>query len=285
MQKWTRNYILSVQVKGNEWIDITMPFTMSFRVVRNTFATANTAKITILNLSEDTRRKIYKDRYKFDIYKGIELRAGYGEKKELLPLIFKGNIKQAYSKKEKVDYITEIEAYDGGFAFQNGRTIRSFAAGTSDKQVLKSLIEDLPGVDIGKIGTFTSSLPRGNAMQGVTADLIKNVSNGNFFIDNEKAYCMQEEECFRGNIGEINSGSGLLGSPQREETLLTFKMLFEPRLQVGQFVHLNSETEKLFNGDYKVIGLEHSGTISDAVGGKCESKVSLFYGVFPLRII
>lgn len=285
MQKWTRNYILSVQVEGNNWLDISLPFTMYFRVVRNTFATANTAKITILNLSEDTRRKVYKDRYKFDIYKGIELRAGYGDKKELLPLIFKGNIKQAYSKKNKVDYITEIEAYDGGFAFQNGRTVRSFAEGTSDKQILKTLIEDLPAVEVGKIGTFTGSLPRGNAMQGVTTDLIKNVAAGNFFIDNEKAYCLQEEECFRGNIGEINSGNGLLGSPQREETLLTFNMLFEPRLQVGQYVHLTSETEKLFNGSYKVIGLEHSGTISDAVSGKCETKVSLFYGTLPLRIV
>lgn len=285
MQKWTRNYILSIQVQGNKWLDITLPFTMTFRINRNTFATANTAKITILNLAEDTRRQIYKDRYRFDIYKGIELRAGYGERKETLPLIFKGNIKQAYSQKDKVDYVTEIECYDGGFAFQNGRTIRSFAAGTSDTQILKSLVEDLPAVNVGKIGTFTGSLPRGNAMQGVTTDLIKNVSGGNFFIDNEKAYCMQEEECFRGNVSEINSASGLLGSPQREETLLTFKMLFEPRLQVGQYVHLTSQTEKLFNGSYKVIGIEHSGTISDATSGKCETKVSLFYGTLPLRII
>ena len=285
MQKWNRNYILSIQVKGNEWLDISLPYTMSFRVTRNTFATANTAKITVLNLAEDTRRKIYKDRYKFNIYKGIELRAGYGDNKELLPLIFKGNIKQAYSHKDRVDYITEIEAYDGGFSFQNGRTVRSFAAGTSDKQILKSLIQDLPGITIGKIGTFTGSLPRGNAMQGVTVDLIKNVSAGNFFVDNEKAYCLQEEECFRGNIAQINSGSGLLGSPLREETLLTFKILFEPRLQIGQYVELQSETEKLFNGSYKVIGLDHSGMISDVSGGKCETKVSLFYGTLPLRIV
>lgn len=285
MQKWNRNYILSVQVEGNRWLDISLPFTMDFKISRNTFATANTGRFTIMNLSEGTRRQIYKDRYKFDLYKGIELRAGYGEKKELLPLIFKGNIKQAYSKKERVDYITEIEAYDGGFAFQNGRSSRSFSAGTSDKQILKSFIEDLPAIEYGKIGTFTGSLPRGNAMQGVTTDLIKSIADGNFFIDNEKAYCMQEEECFRGNITEINSASGLLGSPQREETLLTFKMLFEPRLQVGQYVHLTSETEKLFNGSYKVIGIEHSGTISDAVSGKCQTKVSLFYGTKSLRII
>lgn len=285
MQKWTRNYILSIQVQGKEWIDISLPFTMSFRIVRNTFATANTGKFTILNLSEDTRRKIYKDRYKFDIYKGIELRAGYGDRKEVLPLIFKGNIKQAYSQKSKVDYITEIEAYDGGFAYQNSRTIRSFAAGTPDTQILKSLIEDLPNIAIGKIGTFASTLPRGNSMQGFTVDLINNVSNGNFFIDNEKAYCLQEEECFKGNISEINSGAGLLGSPKREETLLTFKMLFEPRLQVGQQVHLTSETESLFNGTYKVIGIEHNGTISDAESGSCNTKVSLFYGTFPLRTI
>lgn len=285
MQKWQRNYILSIQTSGSSWIDITLPFTMNFRISRNTNASANTARISILNLSKDTRLKIYKDKYTFDIYKGIELRAGYGDSKETLPIIFKGNIKQAYSQRNGVDYQTDIECYDGGFAFLNGYTSKSFAAGTSDRQILYSLVKDLPAIDMGVIGNFEGSLPRGNAMEGATTDLIKSVSKSNFFIDNEKAYCLQDEECYRGNITEISSASGLMGSPLREETMLTFEMMFEPRLQIGQHIHLTSQTESLFNGNYKVIGVEHNGTISDATSGRCVTKVTLYYGTKALKIL
>lgn len=284
MIKWNRNYILSIQVAGG-WIDITMPYTMMFNVSRNTLAQANTGRFTIINLSEDTRRKIYKDKFKTDVYKGIELRAGYGDTKETLPLIFKGNIKQAYSQRNGVNYETSIEAYDAGFAYVNANTGRSFAQGTSDKQIIETLIKDLPHISVGKIGSFSDKLVKGNTMQGPTIELLKNVTKSNFFIDNEKAYCLQENECYRGAIQEITSDTGLLGSPLREEALLTFSIMFEPRLQVGQFVHLNSETEKLFNGDYKVIGVSHQGTISDAASGRCITKVALYYGAGGLKIL
>lgn len=284
MIKWTRNYILSIQAEGG-WIDITMPYTMTFSVSRNTLAQANTARITVLNLAEDTRRRIYKDKFKTDVYKGIELRAGYGESKETLPLIFKGNIKQAYSQRNSVNYETSIEAYDAGFAYVNSNTGRSFSQGTPDKQIIESLIKDLPHISVGKIGDFKDKLVKGNTMQGPTIELLKNITKSNFFIDNEKAYCLQENECYRGNIQTITSDTGLLGSPLREEALLTFSILFEPRLQVGQFIHLESETEKLFNGDYKVIGIEHQGTISDATSGRCTTKATLYYGAEGLKVL
>ena len=284
MLKWTRNYILSIQAEGG-WLDISMPYTLTFNIVRNTMAQANTGRFTILNLAEDTRRRIYKDKFTTNVYKGIELRAGYGESKETLPLIFKGNIKQAYSQRNGVNYETSIEAYDAGFAYVNSNTGRSFAKGTTDKQIIESLIKDLPNISVGKIGTFPNKIDKGNAMQGPTIELIKNIAKSNFFIDNEKAYCLQENECIHGNIEKITSATGLLGSPLREEALLTFSILFEPRLQVGQYIQLESQTEKLFNGEYKVIGIEHQGTISDAASGQCITKATLYYGAEGLKIL
>lgn len=284
MIKWTRNYILSIQTEGG-WIDITMPYTLSFNISRNTMAQANTGRFTILNLAEDTRRRIYKDKFKTNVYKGIELRAGYGDSKETLPLIFKGNIKQAYSQRNGVNYETNIEAYDAGFAYVNANTSRSFAQGTTDKQIIETLIKDLPHISVGKIGSFTDKLPKGNTMQGPTIELLKNITKSNFFIDNEKAYCLKENECFNGNVHLITSDTGLLGSPLREETFLTFSIIFEPRLQIGQYVKLESQTEKLFNGEYKVLGVEHQGTISDAQSGRCQTKVSLYYGAGGLKIL
>ena len=54
-------------------------------------------------------------------------------------------------------------------------------------------------------------------------------------------------------------------------------MIFEPRLQIGQFVEIESKTETIYNGTYKVVGIEHTGMISDAQSGQCKTKVRLNY--------
>lgn len=62
-------------------------------------------------------------------------------------------------------------------------------------------------------------------------------------------------------------------------------MLFEPRLTIGQQVQLQSQTNRIFNGMYKVMGFEHSGMISPAVGGDCKSSVSLWLGTQVLETV
>ena len=279
MKKWTRNYILTVQVDENakEYVDITMSLTISFNIKRSVNSTANTASITVLNLSETTRRKVFLDNYKFMYYKGIELRAGYGNDIENMPLIFKGNIQSAFSKRNGVDYETSVDALDGGFAYANAITNRQFAKGTTDRQALNALISDLPHIQAGHIGNFNSILPRGNSVSGSTFDYFGSFSDENYFIDLEKMNCLLDNEGFEGNIKVIDASCGLLGSPLREEAFLTFEMIFEPRLQIGQFVEIKSLTETIYDGTYKVIGIEHSGTISDAQSGQCKTKVSLNY--------
>lgn len=279
MKKWTRNYYLTVQTNegAEEYVDIRFPLTMSFHIKRNINADANTASITILNLGEDTRRKIFLDNYKTMYYKRIELRAGYSLTKETLPLIFKGNIQSAFSKRNGVDYETTIDALDGGFAYVNGYSSRQFAKGTTDKQSLKSLFGDLPHIEPGLVGDFKFPLTRGNTLDGPTIGYLNEISEKHFFIDLETAHCLLDNEGFEGNIKVIDSSCGLLGSPLRQEAFLTFEMIFEPRLQIGQFVEIKSITEDIFNGVYKVIGIEHTGIISGTQSGQCKTKVSLNY--------
>jgi hypothetical protein len=300
MDKFGRHYYLLVQAdteSKEQTVIITLPFSMQFNIARRLMSSANTAKITLYNLARDTREKLYKDKHTTAIYKGIELRAGYSpikaayDSKEYLrevaslPLIFKGNIKQAYSERRGTDYITAIEAYDGGFAFINSYTKASFMAGTPVNQILDGLIKTLPAVNKGAIGDFSNAAPRGNAYEGTTTKLLSDLTGGRFFIDNEKAYCLQDNECIAGNIAVITSESGLLGSPRREETFLEFDILFEPRILIGQVVELRSETETQFNGLRKVIGFTHKGMISETVNGQCITSVSLYYGAKQLFLV
>ena len=303
MIKFQRNYHITIDTevdkqytweigswkKDFKWkepakVEITMPFTIDFDINRNIMAGANTSRVTIYNLNQDTRKKIYKDQFRTAEYKGIVIRAGYGmeETPELLPIVFKGNLKQAYSHRDGTEFKTEVEAYDGGFAFVNGYQSTNFAAGTPMNDVLDTLINGLPHINKGAVGDFGGVLQRGNSFTGSSVENLQALTNGNFFIDNEKAYCLLPDECLDGDISVLKAETGLLSSPLREETYLKIRTLFEPRVRVGQRISLESVTNSEFNGLYKVMGFRHHGTISASQCGTCETEMTLYYGASKL---
>jgi hypothetical protein len=289
MAKFLRDYLLTVQGAYEQVVEITMPLTLELDISRNNLASANTGNFRIYNLSEAKRRLIYKDQYDVTNYRYIELRAGYNpdqnQDKKLLPVVFRGNILSCQSFRQGVNNITEIRAYDGGFAIANSFTSQTLGVSLGQKEVINALMKDLAHTTIGAIGDFTGSGSRGQVMFGNTADLLNNLSGGGFFIDNEKAYALKNNECIYGDVSIINSETGLLSSPIRSGQQLTFDMIFEPKLSVGQFIELQSSTNKNFNGAYQVIGFHHKGTISGAVSGSLISSVNLFMGTGPLHLL
>lgn len=282
MDKFGRSYVLSIEARDGRTIRIEPPFTLEFDIDRNILSSANTSSIRIFNLSENTRKDIHKDPFESDLIKRIELRAGYGTN---LPIVFKGNIQQAFSVREGSNYITKIESFDGGVAFANGLTLKSFPAGALVSDIINTLLGSLPTVERGSIGNYSGTLSRGNVFSGSTVSLLNEISSGGFFIDNSRAHCLGDDECLLGDIAVINSASGLLSTPTRYETYLTFDMLFEPRLSIGQKVRLESITAKNFNMDYKVVSVKHKGIISEAVGGNATTNVGLFCGTEVFRLV
>ncbi len=280
--KFGRQYLLKIETITNEILEIKPPFTIEFVCKRNDLATANTANIKIYNLSEKNRNLIYKDKYETTIYRQLEFRAGYEED---APKIFKGNIMQCFSYRSGVNVITEIECFDGGDAIANSVSSITIEAGQPNNKTLSVLVNDLKNVQLGQIGDFTGGALRGKVLFGNTSELLKNESNNRFFIDSEKVYILNNNECIEGSIQLITAESGLLESPRRSDTQLVFKILFEPRLRVGQILQLESKINSIFNGIYKVIGFTHTGIISEAVGGKCETEVHLWLGPGQLKVV
>lgn len=274
-EKFGRNYSLLVETTTGETITITLPFTVEFNIVRNTFSSANSASIRILNLSEKNRNKIRKDVSDYGDIRSLQFNAGYGVN---LPIAFAGDITQAWSVREGVNFITQIECFDGGSAFATGQTNEQFPAGTPQATVIKTLAQSLPGVSLGAIGKYEGVLGRGNSYNGPTLSILRELTGGGVFIDNGQVNCLGNNECLVGEIEVISPASGLLGTPVREAQILHFEMLFEPRIIVGQKVRLQSSTDVSFNGDYKVVSVEHHGVISEAVCGDAVTTVGLFYG-------
>jgi hypothetical protein len=281
VDKLGRNYSFLVQKKDSTTLEIKPPFTMEFEIHRNSFSSANVASFRIYNLAPNSRGQIRKDYLDTQDLRTLEFRAGYGKD---LALAFKGNINQAWSIREGSNIITQIECFDGGFAYQNAITGDQFAGGTAQTDVIKKLVKSLPGVNPGAVGSFPGVISRGNSYSGPTTDILSDLANGGFFIDNGKAHCLGDGECLDGSIPTINAKSGLLGTPVLENKYVNLQMVFEPGIKIFQLVNIDSNTSDHFNGTYKVISIKHAGIISSSVAGAVVTSLGLLPGTFvPVR--
>jgi hypothetical protein len=275
--KFGRAYDLQVQKVDGTFLTINLPFTIEFDVTRNTLSSANVCQIRIYNLSLANRNAIRHNATDYGIpYQSIVLRAGYGNN---LPVIFSGNISQAWSVREGVNFITQIECYDAGFAYVNGTTNISFPAGTPTQAIIASLAGSLPYTDVGSIGNYVGYTGRGSTYSGNTMSILSDLTGGGVFIDNGSVNCLGTNEYIDapGGVTVINSSSGLLATPVLENTIVRFDIIFEPTLHTGQSVLLESLTDNTFSGLYKIIGVKHRGMISDAVCGSVITTGEFFY--------
>lgn len=277
---------MQIGTQNGGTLTIALPFTMEFDITRNTLSSANVASIRIYNLSANHRNQIRFNVMDTGIFQPITLQAGYGAN---LSTIFSGNITQAWSAREGQNFVTTIESFDGGYAFNNGQINQSFPSGTTNKTVITTVAQSLPNLTVGSIGSFPGKLARGNAVSGASAQVLNDLTGGAFFVDASKVNCLGDNECVPGGLALIDDSTGLLDTPIRELTKLTFNMIFEPRLLAGQLVNLQSAEGAAnlanFNGIYKVTGIKHRGMISGAVCGDALTSVELFYGTQTLSTV
>jgi hypothetical protein len=280
MQKFGRNYLLNVGTAGGGLLTIELPFTIEFDITRNTLTSANVCSIRIYNLSKNNRNQLRFNPIDQGDYRPVQLFAGYGQN---LSQIFAGNITQAWSVREGTNFITTIECFDGGYAFVNGNAQLTFPLGTAMSTVIGTLAGALPNVQPGYIGNYPGSLSRGIAVNGNIMSVLRDLTGGGIFIDNNTANCLGDNECLPANgITVIDDSTGLIGTPLLEQTILHADVIFEPRLVVGQQIKFNSTTEPFYNGLYKTTAIKHRGTISGAICGDAITSFEFFAGTAAL---
>lgn len=280
--KFQRQYKLSVQTKSGGYVHIELPFKVDFDIKRHTYAPPNAFSFKIYNLSRDIRESIRKDDWDLGEVREVFFSAGYGDE---LILCGKGNVRKCEYHREGVDIVTTIDCFDGGLAY-GAESNRSFIAGTPKREVVKTLVNDFKrlGVTEGVIGEVKGNLLRGNTYFGSIFNNLKELTNDNFFVDMTKANVLSDEEIIKSNTFLVNEASGLLSVPSRQETFIEFDMLFEPNVQVGSLVDLKSSVNSNFDGENKVLRVNHRGTISESNSGSAITTLSLQYGKFIERL-
>lgn len=271
-----------------EAINVVYPMTLYFNIKRSTLSEANRASFKIMNLGEASRRKIFHDWYDTANYRQITLTAGYEEDPKL-PTIFQGNIQFAQSFRQKQDWVTEIEAFDGVYGMVNGQISTTLPTGYRIPGAIEQAVQKMPRVKIGAIGDISIESDRntrGLTLMGNSWDLIVNglAPDSNAFIDNESVYVLGKNEYILTDTDPfiISADTGLLETPRKGQNTLELKMLFEPRIFVGMQVQVLSEIP-FYNGLYVVQGIEHSGVISGAVSGELSTKVTVYAGEEQFR--
>lgn len=268
-------------VDDNRTIIVKPPFTIRFSIRRHTGASVNTMDIDILNLDENTRNDIFQDRFFQNKLKrrSITIEAGY----DTLSTIYQGTIYEASSTREGVNIVTSISSRDGGWETDNGFMYQTVKAPVDTKTLLQTLVGGYStlkgnGLTLGAISdTFKDViLQRPVVLEGNIFDMLKKYSDGKVYIDLEKVYILQNNEVITGAIPLIDADTGLLSTPKRDETFMTITTLFEPRIVMGQSLDVYSTINKVYNGTYKVAGVQHMGTISEAVGGDLRTIIHMF---------
>ena len=286
--KFMRNY--SLTVKGVRLLHtIDFPLTCDFNISRNINSSANTGHFTIYNLKPSVVRDLYKDLQDRSDQRTMTFAAGYNVYKDNLPTLFTGDVMRCFSYRQGPDIVTEIEAQDGGFGIIEGQVEQPFDKALWNqgnvKKNIQSLIATLDkyGIKPGVIGDVKIKTTRGITVVGSVWDILQGLaeSGANTFIDLQKVYVLasgQKADPSRnisktgadafiapGMLYEINSSTGLLGTPRRWEYHVDFNLLLEPNLILGQLINLSSDIQPEINAEYQVIGLCHTGTISGGV--------------------
>lgn len=280
MAKRNRIYRLTVGLQdeqGNpidEALVITNPIGINFSVDRGIYSQRQSLEIDIFNLNKEHRRKLFRDRFQ-DKYLMCVLEAGYEDMG--MAVIFAGFVWSCYSKREGTNTVTHITA-NTNLGEQYAVVNATLEKGQTIQDVVDACMKSVPYYTTGKqsIPDFTFIKPVSLADNAFR--ILRTYTGKRVYSDLMQVYVLDDDEAIEGYVEEITDSSGLLGTPERKDATLTVKTMFEPRLVVGQIIQIKSSVAEEFDGQYKIFGISHRGSINDAAGGKLETIIQMNIG-------
>jgi len=294
--KFGRNYrlVLLDNLTANTGLELrndkgSQSLTIDFDIQRGVGADLNSMTLRIYNLSRDNQAQLFQARLDLSnkntfTARPIILQAGYNDG---LSVIFRGGIREAFTFRQGNDLITQVEALDGILSTTQTYANISYDSATTAQQIVDDLVTPLTSqtdVEAGqtKLSTTTAALigdnQRGYVIAGNAYNILQEYTSNKAFIDLGELSILSDNECIRPSVRVIDADTGLLGIPRLDGLRVTIETIFEPRINVGEFIEVQSSVAKQFNGQYKVAAVQHKGMLSDTVAGDAKSIFQLYGG-------
>lgn len=238
-EQWLRKCTLLVSDKNGDGLDLSQ-LRIKFLVKRSDTQTPNMAEIIIYNLEEQTAQRIQKE------FSKVILQAGYEEN---FGVIFQGNIKQVIRGRENAtDTFIQIIAGDGDLSYNFAIVNTTIAAGAGQAEQVNAAVGAMTktgGTTAGNIGELPpSKLPRGKVMYGMARDYLKQsaeTSDKTWSIQDGKVQMVPLSSYLPGEAVQLNSKTGMIGTPQQTNEGINVKCLLNPKIKVGGRIQLNNE--------------------------------------------
>lgn len=214
MKNFDRQYRLSAGQGGAIGFQIgggSRPLHVSFSAEKADTDSANTAKVSIWNLSPQHIAELNKK----DCV--VTLRAGYGS---TMPLIFTGVVTFAKTKPDGSDIVTEVELVDTRVELRDTYVSVSY----DGKVNCKTLIQDTAD-QMGVTASFSynaefKDIPNGYSYVGPAREVLTKACDTSglvWSINNGVLQVKKPEDTMSKEVYELSPTTGLIGIPQRVE--------------------------------------------------------------------
>ena len=225
---------------------------VKFNIQKDNIGTPNIAKISVYNLSENSRSKIEKE------FTKLVLNVGY---KNNIKLIFTGDILYVFHRKEGTNIISDIYTGDAQKSYLNSYFCKSYTPNVTYKEILEDVAESFNGVSLGGILNVPDDK---NSLYGTSfCDQSKIVLNSltsnlglEWFIDNNNIYIYSPSGVINNDEKVFNATNGMIGSPVVTEIGINVKVLLRPDLICGTNFRVESLFPDLEIGSYFFKGLK-----------------------------
>lgn len=273
------------------------PLTIEFNYYKNITGQLNQASLKIYNLNQDTKHQIEFDRFLTQnansvsgsinapnqLYLPCTLSVGFGTSS--LGVVFSGNMQKAYSTKQHVDTITQIDLVDGMYSVNNSFTNYTIDSPVTTREVITLLTGSMKNVQQGYISGLPNVQLPFFSFNGRIFDKLRKLSNGNgnsdstcadCFIDNGKLNILATNEAFTDNGIQEFTDNSILGAPRATGQYIEFDIVFNPQLRLGQIIQLNTRMNAFVSGQYKIVGLTGQCTLGNSKIGSNITTVQVF---------
>lgn len=239
---------------------------VDFNCLKTQSSHPNKSSARIYGINEDNRNLITSRAKK------IRLFAGY----DVLKLIATGDVVITTPKYEQPDWSIEVIFGDGQSAYQNSRTTISFSEGTSVKDIIAKLSQNM-GLAIRQLPEqLKESINSGLSLSGLTKDAMDIITKDfglDWSIQDDEIVVTQSEKSANYDIVVINGSSGLIGTPLATPTGVNFTAQLNPDIRPKGIIEINSDSwavdngqsaiaindNRKFNGKYQVRNVTYSG--------------------------
>lgn len=206
----------------------------------------NKGTFVIYGLSEQTRKAISND------YRSVEIFVGYGSAEP--SMVYLGSIINIYSEKIGTDWMTTIQALDGGEEYRNNIFNKSYAKGTPVITILTDVINSM-GLEYEDSSLASAVTLSGNSYSGLSKDVLSKICDDNgleWSIQRGVIEVVKKDEqpiSALANVVLLGPDTGMVGSPTVDEDgNVTVQSLMNPEIRPNRLIKLMPANPATFVG-------------------------------------